>query len=716
MFSRTSAGRCAVCELHTESLFAVDGLDCQDEVSRLERRLSRVPGIEAFEADVVSQRLRVTYDRAKVTPAAIAEAVAQAGLRAWLDTGGAVSPPAATPLRGRVWLAAVGGTCLGAAGLVHVAGAGQALVAPLAAAAVVTSGWHTASRALGAIRARALDIYVLMTIAVLGAVAIREWFEAAVVVWLFAVAQVLETRAMERARGAIRALMALAPAEALVRRDGVERRVPVADVRVGDVVVVRPGEKVPLDGRVVAGESAVNQAPVTGEALPVDKGPGDEVFAGTINGHGVLEVQVTRSGGDSAIARIIHLVERAQAQRAPSQAFVDRFARRYTPAVLALAAGLALLPPLAGGGPLLPWLYRSLVLLVIACPCALVISTPVSIVSALTAAARRGVLVKGGLVLERASTVRCVAFDKTGTLTRGRLRVVAVEALDATAPSQVLEAAAALEARSEHPIGRAVVRRAREEGLTVAAGEGYRALPGRGAEARVGGQRVLVGNRRLFEERGLWTPVLEARLDALAARGATAVLVAVDDTPVGIVAVADEVRESARAAVGALRREGLAPLVLLTGDHAASARALAADLHLDSFEAELLPDGKVAAVARLREQHGPVAMVGDGVNDAPALAAADVGIAMGAAGTHAALETADVALMGDELTSLPYAFRLSRATVRVIQANIAFSLAVKAAFLVLAVAGAATLWMAVAADMGASLLVIANGLRLRRMR
>jgi Cd2+/Zn2+-exporting ATPase len=712
MFDAVGGRGCPVCEEHAEAVFRVEGLDCQDEVAQLERCLGRLAGVEAVEADVFSRRLRVTYDGAKLTSGAIAEAVARAGLRAWPEDG---VPPAvaAAPLGHRAALAGVSGVALAAAAVLEFAGTGTALVAPLLAVAVVAGGWHTARRALGSLRARALDMYVLMTVAVLGAVAIHEWFEAATVVWLFAVAQLLETRAMDRARGAIRALLSLAPTDALVRRGGVEQRVPVSSVRVGEVVVVRPGEKVPLDGRVVAGESAVNQAPVTGESLPVDKKPGDEVFAGTINGHGVLEVRVTRVGDDTTIARIIHLVERAQAQRAPSQALVDRFARRYTPAVLALAAGLAVVPPLGFGQPFGPWFYRSLVLLVIACPCALVISTPVAIVSALAAAARRGVLVKGGVALERTSAVRCVAFDKTGTLTRGRLRVVGIETLDGASPSRVLALAAALEARSEHPIGRAIVRRAREEGLVVAPVEAFRALPGRGAEGRLGGTTILAGNHRLFEERGLCTPRIEARLEALASRGATAVLVAQDATPLGILAVADEVRASGREAVEQLRADGLA-LVLLTGDHAASARAIAADLGLDAVHADLLPEDKVAAVGALRARYGPVAMVGDGVNDAPALAAADVGVAVGAAAADAALETADLALVADELTGLPYAIRLSRATLRVIRTNIACALGLKAIFLALGAAGAATLWMAVAADMGASLAVIANGLRLRR--
>jgi Cd2+/Zn2+-exporting ATPase len=519
---------------------------------------------------------------------------------------------------------------------------------------------------------------------------------------------------MERARGAIRALMDLTPAEALVRRGGVEQVRPVDEVRIGDVVIVKPGEKIPLDGQVSAGSSEVNQAPVTGESLPADKTPGDDVFAGTINGRGVLEIEVTRLRRDSMLARIIHLVERAQAQRAPSQAFVDRFARVYTPSVLVLAVLVAFVPPLALGGAWGTWIYRSLVLLVISCPCALVISTPVSIVSALAAAARKGVLIKGGAHLERIAEVRCVAFDKTGTLTKGRLHVMDVVPVDGAGPAEVLRIAASLERRSEHPIGRAIVERALAGGVTLAEAQGVQSLPGRGAEGTVGSHEVLVGSHRLFEERGLCSPASERALDRLSTQGCSTVMVGAGGTSIGVIGVADEMREAAKGAVELLRQQGIEHVVLLTGDNEAAAKTLADAAGLDDYRAGLLPEDKVAAVEDLRRRYGVLAMVGDGVNDAPALAAADVGIAMGAAGTDVALETADAALMADELLKIPYTVRLSRATTRNIRANIAFSLVLKAAFLVMAVLGTATLWAAVVADMGASLVVIANALRLLR--
>jgi Cd2+/Zn2+-exporting ATPase len=701
---------CAVCEVHAESTFKVEGMDCHEEVAILERRLKHLPGLEELSADVVGQRLRVKHDAARLTTGAIADAVAQTGMRAWLEHEEPVaSDTATTRLRRR--LVIVSGGAMAAGFLLQLADGAAWLATVAHGTAILSGGVFTVRRAVVAARHRSLDINVLMTVAVVGAMAIGEWSEAASVVFLFALAQWLETGSMERARGAIRALMDLTPVEATVRRGGVEARVDVEAVAVGELIIVRPGDKIPLDGVVISGESHVNQAPVTGESLPAEKRAGDEVFAGTINGRGALEIEVRKLRRDSTLVRIIHLVERAQAQRAPTQAFVDRFARSYTPAVLLLAAGVTIVPPLFGQ-PFGEWLYRALVLLVIACPCALVISTPVSIVSALAAAARKGVLIKGGIHLERTGAIRCLAFDKTGTLTKGDIKVMAVQPLDGASADTVVRLAATLEARSEHPIARAILEYAAQTGVAPAPASGFQSLPGLGAEALVEGQRSLIGNHRLFEERALCTPEVHERLENLAAHGGTAVLVARGRETLGVIAVADEVRETGRDVIDLLRREGVAHLVLLTGDNATTAAAACRALGMDDYRAELLPEDKVTAVEELRRRYGTVAMVGDGVNDAPALAAADVGIAMGVAGSDAALETADVALMADELLKIPFALRLSRATLRNIKANIAFSLVLKAAFLVLAMAGLATLWMAVVADMGASLIVIANALRL----
>jgi Zn2+/Cd2+-exporting ATPase len=728
---------CTVCELHAESTFKIEGMDCREEVAVLERRFKNLAGLERFSADLMGQRLHVQYDAAKLTAAAIADAVADTGMRAWLEhEEPIVASDRQVRIRQGLMLASGVLLVVGFAldvfgsrfapifGVVTLPGRGEAGpsvpngVAGWAVAAFVLSlaaGVSvTARKAWSALRVGSLDINVLMLVAAAGAILLGQWSEAATVVFLFALAQALEARTLDRARSAIRALMDLTPSEALVRDGAGERRVDVERIAPGTTIVVRPGEKIPLDGQVLAGDSAVNQAPVTGESLPVEKRPGDEVFAGTINGRGALDVRVTRFRRDTTLARIIHLVERAQAQRAPAQALVERFARVYTPAVMMLAAAVAIVPPLLFH---LSWhesIYRGLVLLVVSCPCALVISTPVSIVAALAGAARQGVLIKGGLNLERTSGVQCVAFDKTGTLTRGVLEVVSVMPLNGESVRSVVALASSVEQRSNHPIALAIVGHASAAGIAAVPAEGVSSLAGRGTEGSVGSARVLLGNHRVFEERGICSTAIHRQLDELSVSGHTAVLVARDGQPVGIIALADRPRESARDAVELIRRLGVPAVVMLTGDSRPTATAIAADLGIDEFRAELLPEDKVAAVKELQSRYGSVAMVGDGVNDAPALATANVGIAMGVAGSDAALETADVALMADELLKIPYAFRLSRATVRNIRMNLAISVVMKAAFVVAAVAGVATLWMAIVADTGASVIVIANALRLLR--
>jgi Cd2+/Zn2+-exporting ATPase len=703
---------CPVCEIHAESVFKIEGMDCHEEVAILERRLKTLAGVEALDADVLQQRLTIKYDAAKLSTSTIAEAVAQTGMRAWLEHEQPAGPaPSASTRRLFVSLS---GIAVAVGMILELAAFDRRLYIGAYLAAIASGGVYSVRRALHAARSLALDINVLMLVAVAGAMVLGEWCEGACVVFLFALAQLLEARAMERARGAIRALMDLAPAEAIVRRDGVDERRPVDDVRIGDLVVVRPGEKIPLDGQVTDGRSHVNQAPVTGESLPVERGPGDEVFAGTINGRAALEIRVERLRGDSTLARIIHLVEAAQSERAPSQTFVERFARVYTPAVLLLAVAIGVIPPLAGAGAWTVWIYRALVLLVISCPCALVISTPVSIVSALAAAARKGVLIKGGAHLERLADVNAVAFDKTGTLTRGEIRLVSLTPFNDMPPARLLQLAASLEQRSEHPIGRAIVAHASAEQVPLEPVQAFESLPGFGAEGIVGGSRVVLGSHRLFEDRGICSGDVDTRVAGLGGDGRSTVIVGTASAPIGIISVADRPRESARDAVLLLREHGIRHVALLTGDHEGAARELASAVGIDEVYAGLLPEDKVDVVKRLRARGGKLAMVGDGINDAPALAAADVGIAMGVAGSDAALETADVALMSDELLKIPYALRLSRAAVRNIRANIGFSLALKAAFVGLAVLGYATLWMAVVADMGASLIVIGNALRLLR--
>jgi Cd2+/Zn2+-exporting ATPase len=700
---------CAVCELHAEAVFRVEGMDCNEEVVILERRLKPLPGMEAISADVIGQRLHVKYDAAKVTTSTMVDAVGQTGMRMWLEHDEPVL--ADSTVRTRLRLMAASGAAILAGVAASFAGQDPA-AAVLFVVAAVAGGIYPVRRAANAVRTRTIDINVLMVIAVAGALILGELMEAASVVFLFALAQWLEVRTLDRARQAIGALIDLAPRQARVRRGGSERVVAVDDLAVGDEVIVRPGDKVPVDGIVAAGHSDVNEAPITGESLPVDKTRGDEVLAGTINGHGALDITVTRLGRDTRLARIIHLVEDAQARRAPVQAFVDRFARIYTPVVIALALVVAAAPPLVAGGDAATWVYRALVLLVISCPCALVISTPVSIVAALSAAARNGVLIKGGAYLERLADIRSIAFDKTGTLTSGELWVTGVTPAGSARAADVLRYAAAVESRSEHPVARAVVAHATEKGLDLPRLERFASRPGMGVEGVVAGALVVVGNERLLAEHGI-APRLEPH--AAGEAGESVVFVGVDGMFIGSIAVADRQRDAARDAIDLLRANGIRRVIMLTGDRAETARAVADSLDVDEHHAALLPEQKHALIEALRSRE-PVMMVGDGVNDAPALAAADIGVAMGAAGSDAALETADVALMSDELLKLPYALRLARATVRNVKTNVAVSLVLKAAFLVMAITGSATLWMAVLADTGASVIVVANALRLLRTR
>ena len=587
--------------------------------------------------------------------------------------------------------------------------------------AILAGGYTTASRGLRNLLKLEFDMDVLMTIAVAGAAAIGEWSEGAVVAVLFGVSETLEAYTMDRARQSLRSLMEIAPRVARVLRAGQEAEIPVEDVRVGDTLIVRPGEKLAMDGSIIAGRSAINQAAITGESMPADKAPGDEVFAGTINGEGALEVRVTRLVEDSTLAKVIRLVEEAQAQRPRVQTFIERFARYYTPGIMALAGLMIVVPPLLLGAEWGPWIYRGLSLLVVGCPCALVLSTPVTVVSAISNAARNGVLIKGGAHLERAGTLQAVAFDKTGTLTRGRPEVTDLQSVSDLSVSDLMELAAAVEGRSEHPLARAIVRRA-AIGMAGSGPSGrvvsdMSAIVGRGAKATVDGQTVYVGSPGLFRDDlrldlGAAAPLVEQWQNG----GKTVMLVGTGERVLGAVAVADTPRESSRGALAGLKQAGVARTVMLTGDNAATARAIGSRLGVDEVRAELLPHDKVAALRELEREHGAIGMVGDGVNDAPALAAATVGIAMGGAGTDVALETADIALMADDLSKLPFTIRLSRTTLRVIKQNIGLALGLKLLAVLAVFPGWLTLWLAILADMGATILVTMNGMRLLRVK
>lgn len=574
-------------------------------------------------------------------------------------------------------------------------------------------------RALVSLKARILDMNVLMSVAVFGAAALGEWGEGATVFFLFALGGLLESRSLERTRRSIRDLMDFTPPVARVKRAGAFIELPIGEVRVGDTVLVRPGERVPVDGVVSDGSSAIDESPITGESIPAEKTIGDQVFAGTLNATGLIEVRASAEATDSTLARIVYLVEEAQASRAPSQTFIERFSRYYTPVVIWLAVAIAVVPPLLGAllgmdvGPASEWVRRALVMLVVSCPCALVISTPVSIVSGITRASRDGILVKGGAFLEVAAQVKAVAFDKTGTLTRGRPELARVVGLHGRTEADVLAIAGALESHSNHPIAQAVVRAASGAAHPGRLTE-FRETPGQGVSALLDGARWEICSPACAEDRGAWDDELAMAVTGAETAGETALVMLTDGAAVGIIGVADEVRAETAGAVAQLKRQGIEHLVMLTGDNERVGQAVTEQVGLTGFLARLLPEAKTDAVRVLKDRYATVAMVGDGVNDAPALAAADIGIAMGAAGSDTALETADVALMRDDLSSLPGFFALGRRTVRTIKQNVVFSIVVKAVFLGLALTGYATLWMAVFADTGVSLLVILNGMRLLR--
>jgi Cd2+/Zn2+-exporting ATPase len=688
---------------------------------------SIVGGEEHLTFDIVNGKMTVLSDQ--VSAAQIREAVAPTGMKAtpWSD-----EPPNGLGLwqqHGRAVMCGASATMLATGFSTHAWHVGGPLAAISGAgghalpiwtiasyvAAIITGAWFVAPKAVFAMRRLRPDMNLLMTIAVTGAVVIGEWFEAGAVSFLFALALLLESWSVARARRAIKALIELSPTTARVRSPrGTVVEMQVEDVAVGSTILVPPGERVPLDGVVERGETYVNQAPITGESVPISKAAGDEVFAGTVNCDGAVEFRSTRPASDTQVARIIQMVEEAQSRRAPSEQWVERFARYYTPAMLAIAVLVAVVPPLVGGGQWGAWFYQALVILVIACPCALVISTPVSIVAGLATAARGGVLIKGGAHLEAPARLQAIALDKTGTLTYGQPTVQRVVSFNGHSERELLTIAAALETNSTHPLARAVLDKARSLEISGPSATNFQALLGKGAEGDIDGKRFWIGSHRLMEERGIETP--EAHQTARSMEDAAHSVIAVgnDHHVCGLISVADGIRPQSASAIQALKELGIKKVVMLTGDNQQTAAAVAEATGVDEVRAELLPADKVAAVTELMAQYRHVAMVGDGVNDAPALAASSTGIAMGTIGTAAAVETADIALMSDEIGRLPWLVGHSHRTLAVIKQNIVFALGLKLVFIVFALAGLATLWMAIAADMGASLLVIFNGLRLLR--
>ncbi|ETT84596.1 MULTISPECIES: heavy metal translocating P-type ATPase [Bacillus] len=565
------------------------------------------------------------------------------------------------------------------------------------------------------------DMKTLMTVAVIGGAIIGEWAEVAIVVILFAISEALERFSMDRARQSIRSLMDIAPKEALVRRNGQEIMIHVDDIAVGDIMIVKPGQKIAMDGVVVSGYSAVNQAAITGESVPVEKTVNDEVFAGTLNEEGLLEVKITKLVEDTTISKIIHLVEEAQGERAPSQAFVDKFAKYYTPIIMIIAALVAIVPPLFFDGSWETWVYQGLAVLVVGCPCALVISTPISIVSAIGNAAKKGVLVKGGVYLEEMGALKAIAFDKTGTLTKGVPAVTDYNVLNKQiSEKELLSIITALEYRSQHPLASAIMKKAEEENITYSdvQVEDFSSITGKGIKGIVNGTTYYIGSPKLFKEL-LTTDFdkdLEQNVTTLQNQGKTAMIIGTEKEILGVIAVADEVRESSKEIIQKLHHLGIKKTIMLTGDNKGTANAIGGQVGVSDIQAELMPQDKLDFIKKLRSEYGNVAMVGDGVNDAPALAASTVGIAMGGAGTDTALETADVALMGDDLRKLPFTIKLSRKALNIIKANITFAIAIKFIALLLVIPGWLTLWIAILSDMGATLLVALNSLRLMKVK
>lgn len=713
--------------------FRVHGMDCADEVAILRKELGKCVAEERLSFEVLRGKMTITSGTPDLDAGRIVELVAATGMRAvpWSEGEADITRTSVWQRQGRTILTVLcGAATVGAFGI-HAAtlgfaaalgseGAGLADRPPTASIvlyviAIAAGGRFVIPRAWAAARRLRPDMHLLMTIAVLGAVAIGEWFEAATVTLLFSLSLALEAWSVGRARRAVEALMAIAPETARrIGAGGSITEVRVADVAVGDRLLVKPGDRIPLDGGVLKGASHVNQAPITGESLPVTKEPGAEVFAGTINGDGALEIEVKKLAGSSTLAQIIRMVGEAQRQRAPSEQWVDRFALVYTPVILAMAVLTALIPPLFFRADSSAWFYKALVLLVIGCPCALVISTPVSIVASLAAAAKAGALVKGGAFMEAPASLRVVALDKTGTLTRGEPEVVELTSMSALADEELLRLLAALESHSDHPLARAIVAYARERRLALPEVSGVQAVQGRGLRGRIGGRDFWAGSHRYLEELGQETPEVHDQLEAKSAAGRTVVVIGDATRVLGLVTLSDAVRPESRSIIEALKEAGIQRVVMLTGDNRATAERVAAEVGIQDVRAELLPADKVAAIEELVREHKYVAMVGDGVNDAPAMSRATLGIAMGAAGSDAAIEAADVALMSDDLSRVPWLIRHSRRTMRVVRQNVTLSLVVKVVVASLTLTGHAELWAAIAADMGVSLVVIANALRLLR--
>jgi Cd2+/Zn2+-exporting ATPase len=694
------------------SILYIREMCCADEQATIEKKLRTLPGVKNLKFNLVARKLYITHS---IPADSIVSALKAIGFAATTFSNEVKQPqPFFKKHYTAIATSMAAFVTLSGAGLSAI-GVDQKYIIPLFVTAVIVGGWKIALKGWKAAAAFSLDMNALMTIAVLGAMAIGKWEEGAAVIVLFALAQLLEEMSMRRTRRALSSVLELAPTTATVRRNFFEVNVPTDKIDIGDIVVIRPGEKIPVDGEVVKGHSFVNQSAITGESVPVEKKIGSAVYAGTINEQGSLEIKTTKAVDDTALAHIVHLVEEAQAQRSPSQDFVDRFAKVYTPVVLGMAVFIAVASPLFFAQTYEESFYRALVLLVIACPCALVISTPVAIVSGLTAAARQGILIKGGRYLEEAAKVKAMLIDKTGTLTYGVPSVTNILQLNSVPAREILRIAALGEMKSEHSLGRAIVTKAEEEGVDLTGNvDHFESIAGRGIVVRLNNREYTIGNHQLVEERGLCSVDIEAQIGLLEAEGKTTIIVCSQSEVLGIIGVADTIRTESRHALRQLKKDGVQKIVMLSGDSNRVARSTASSLGIDECFGELMPADKVALAKEMRSRYETVAMVGDGINDAPALAASSLGIAMGVTGTDIALETADVVLMQDDLSKISSLILIGKKSMTVLKQNVALALAAKGVFLFLAVFGFATLWMAVIADDGVTLLVVLNSLRLLR--
>ncbi|MGM0715023.1 heavy metal translocating P-type ATPase [Brevibacillus parabrevis] len=707
-----------------KNVFNVEGFTCANCAGKFENNVKQLPGVQDAKVNFGASKIAVyghatieelekagAFENLKVTPE---KPVREAKQEAKKEAKDPFYKKHSTLLHATLLLV-IGYLSQ------YVNGEENLITSLLFAASIVIGGFSLFKVGFQNLIRFEFDMKTLMTVAIIGAAIIGEWAEGAIVVILFAISEALERFSMDRARQSIRSLMDIAPKEALVRRNGQEMMIHVDDIAVGDIMIVKPGQKIAMDGVVVSGYSAVNQAAITGESVPVGKMIDDEVFAGTLNEEGLLEVKVTKLVDDTTIAKIIHLVEEAQGERAPSQAFVDKFAKYYTPIIMVIAGLVAVIPPLFFDGSWATWVYQGLSVLVVGCPCALVISTPISIVSAIGNAAKNGVLVKGGIYLEEMGALRAIAFDKTGTLTKGVPVVTDFKLLEDTAnEKELLSIITALEYRSQHPLASAIMKKAEQEKISYSdvMVDDFSSITGKGIKGIVNGTTYYIGNPKLFKELPTvgFSSEQEQLVKSLQNEGKTAMVVGTEREILAVIAVADEVHESSKEIIQKLHQLGIKKTIMLTGDNLGTANAIGEQVGVSDVQAELLPQDKLDFIKQLRSEYGNVAMVGDGVNDAPALAASTVGIAMGGAGTDTALETADVALMGDDLRKLPFAIKLSRKALNIIKQNITFALAIKFIALLLVIPGWLTLWIAILSDMGATLLVALNGLRLMRVK